>query len=315
MGKLLSDESMEDYVRMCVYGKTGSGKSTLGVTAPKPFIVLSERQGYMAVADAARRLGIPTPPTLWCESLEDVRAVIRALRSDEHEPIPTALRAVLGDGPEVEEKIQRLPYVKPETVVADSVTDIFNLIAVDIERVAGKKIGKDGLESKPERFWGVLRDRSEALIRAFRDLPYDLLFLALLTDAEIGEGDEKSRYVVPTCPMKALPNSLGAAVNIVGIMSVKERLERPEEGDPFYSYERWVRFAGPSWMMTKTMAQLRDKEVLHVGAWIERIRANADPGPLDIGDYVPQSRVIEEPEEATAGRDDASSQKKRKKQA
>lgn len=300
MGLLLSDEEIEDYYKMLVYGKPGTGKTTLGVTAPKPLFLLSERQGYRSVKDAARRLGIPTPPSIWVETLEDVRNVLRALYHEHDEPIAVALRQVLGASDETEEKIARLPYLRPETIVTDSVTDFFTLIGQDIERTTGKIIGKDGLEVKHDRYWGVLRDRSEALIRSFRDLPYHILFLALLSDREVGEGDEKSREVQPACAMKALPSALVAAVNLCGIMSVREVASQDEEGELTYQHQRWVRFAGPGWMTTKMMRPLRDVEVPHVGAWFDTLRNNTVTEPLDLGGYDPHAD-----ENLNQGSDDA----------
>jgi hypothetical protein len=267
----------ESFFKALIYGRPGAGKSTLAVTADDPLVILSERQGYRSVKDAARRLRKPLPPTILVQTLEDVRAVLLGLQSDPEQPIASAMRKLGASDADV----AALPYQKPKTVVIDSITEVFELISRDIERIAGRKVGKDGLEVKPERYWGVLRDRSERLIRAFRDLPYHILFLALLSDREIGDGDEKSRVIDPSCPMKALPASLAAAVNAVGIISVAAVPTKSEDGHTVYEHKRWVRFAAPDWMMTKALRPLRDVEVPDVGAWLRRLaQEEADESPL-----------------------------------
>jgi hypothetical protein len=287
MAKLLNDTIDENYLKVLTYGRSGTGKTTLGVTAPQPLILLSERQGYRAVKDAAKRLGVPVPPTIWIETLEDLRVAVSTLQSDLEHPIPTIMRRLLGEG--AASAIESLPYARPRTVVFDSMSDIFRLISEDIERTAGRKLGKDGLEAKPERYWGVLRDRGEKLIRATRDLPYHVLYLALLDDRTIGEGEEQSRVVGPECPMRALPTALVAATNMTGIASIKERAVKDEAGKVTYEYQHFVRFAGPSWMATKPLRPLGDVEPPHFGAWLERV-ADADgkaAPPLDLGGYEP----------------------------
>lgn len=295
MAQLLNDDLEEQYTKGTLYGKSGAGKTTLGCTAPRPLILLSERQGFRSVRDAARRLGIPLPPTIWVQSLTDVRHILAALQSDPVAPIATALRRTLkdavdanGEAVDVEAFIATLPYQKPETIILDSATEMFALISDDIERTAGKKIGRDGLEAKPERYWGVLRDRSEKMIRSFRDLPYHVFFLALLKDATIGEGEEQSRVVEPACPMKALPGALAAAVNVVGIVSVAQeprKVEGPDgESSIVYDYKRWVRFAGPSWMLLKAMEPLGTYEPPNIAGWLTRIEHDEPTDtPLDLG--------------------------------
>ena len=317
MALLLNDEPLEEYVKATLYGRSGAGKTTLGCTAPRPLILLSERQGYRSVKDAARRLGIPLPPTIWIQSLSDLMHVLRALQTDHDTPIATALRRVFRDAKDeagqpvdVEAMIAGLPYLKPDSVIQDSVTEMFSLISDDIERIAGKKVGRDGLEAKPERYWGVLRDRSEAMIRAFRDLPYHVFFLALMKDATIGEGEEQTRVVEPAAPMKALPGALAAAVNLVGLVSVAQepvKVTGPDgESQVAYEYRRWVRFAGPQWMLLKSMEPLGTNEPPDIAAWLDRIAHEAPTdAPLDLGGVADEHAAGTAPHAHGARDDDA----------
>jgi len=303
MAMLLNDTPEEAYTKLTLYGKSGSGKTTLGVTAPDPFILLSERQGFKSVKDAARRLGNPLPPTVWVQTLDDLRHILFALQSDAEAPIATALKRTLGTSDEVAKMIASLPYQKPKTIVLDSMTEMFLLVSDDIDRISGKKVGRDGLETKAERYWGVLRERSEKLIRAFRDLPYHVLFLALLDDRTIGEGDQMARVVAPAAPMKALPMALAAAVNAVGIVGVAQEPKKDAEtGEIIYDLRRWVRFAGPDWMMTKPLRPLADVEVPDVTSWIRRIEVEeCDASPLNLNGLSSMPDAYHPPADGEAG--------------
>lgn len=261
-------------LKALVYGKTGTGKTQLGVTFPKPVFLQSEQQGFASVADAAQRTGLPMPPVLQVSRLDHVRCYLKALQSGSAEPIADALR--LATAPliaaksvtdaELEAAIRLLPYARPESVVLDSVTDFARMIAEEIDLESPPRMAKDGLPQKSDRYWQVLRERCERMIRAFRDLPYHVLFLAELDDREIGEGDEKSREVRPAMPMNALPRALEHAVNVVGIAHFTVKTE-VKDGTPHYEREWGVRFAAPGWMHSKVMRPLDDVEPPDFRVW------------------------------------------------
>lgn len=310
MGKLLSTDGVEDFVNIVVYGKSGSGKTTLGVTAPKPFVLLSERQGYRSIRDAAEAAGVPVPPTLYLETVDDLRACLAALKGGSDEPIAVALRECLlpekydGHGKanngkgnlvppsdeevaEVEEAIASLPYLKPETIVCDSITDFFVLVSDDILNGMGNPVSStDGLEVKPERYWGLLKDRSERLLRTIRDLPYNILFLCLLDDREVGKDESRQRVVGPDTPMRKLPSTLLASSNACGLAFVEQHAVK-QEVDQAATYQlSWrVRFAGPSWMTVKPIKPLRDVEEPHFGRWLEQLRSGERMDPVDPNEH------------------------------
>jgi hypothetical protein len=78
----LDDLAGETYVSAAIYGKPGTGKTNFGVSAPKPLIALTERQALIHVKAAAVRLGKPCPPVVFCESIQDLRDLVRACRGD-----------------------------------------------------------------------------------------------------------------------------------------------------------------------------------------------------------------------------------------
>lgn len=273
------DDNSAVWLKALVYGEPGSGKTNFGVSAPNPLILLSESQAVANVRDAAKRMKRPRPSTLVMDKLDDYRHVLRALHGD-----PTKPFVVADDNGNVILKLD----VWPETVVLDSITDIAKMVGTEIREQSPQKMGKDNLPIDSERYWNVLADRTEKLIRAFRDVPRHVLFLALLADKEIGEGDEKSRWVGPQMPMKAMPNILMAAVNVVGITyrtRSKEVVTDPVTKKPSRPMMYGIATTGPDHMKTKPYPPLRDAEVTDFSSWVARINGVDDgtvsPPPLD----------------------------------
>ncbi len=310
MGKLLNADIAEDYANITAFGKSGTGKTTLGVSAPQPFIMLSERQGFRSVRDAARMLSKPVPPTLYLESAADLRNCLMALQSDPDEPIATALREVLGRTDEVEEQIAALPYLKPYTVVSDSMTDFMIMISNEIlDEMGNPTSGSDGLEVKPDRYWGLLRDKCEKLIRTLRDLPYNVLMIALLDDRETGKDENRERVVSPQTIMRALSQGMVAASNASGLCFVEESVVKDEDDNTHFEYIHKVRFAGPSWMMVKPMRALSDIEEPDVTDWLSRVEKQDEEDGLHHEEPPPEPT----PEEKKAAEDKAKAAAKKPK--
>lgn len=248
-----------------IYGNSGAGKTTLGVTAPKPLFLLAERQGYQSVRAAAQRLGVPIPPTFYVSDVRQLIAASAILR-DAKDPTPIkTLAAKLYPGT----KLPPLPYDKPETIVLDSVTEFFQLVSDGIDAITGVKKGRDGLPTKPERYWGVLSDQCWKMIRDFRDLPYHVLFLALMDDRTIETENSVERVVGPLAPMRKIPGRIAAAVNAVG--AIHSKMVRVEgEQDKRHVHE--VYFTGPEFMLTKPFRPLRDEEEADFGKWIQTLK-------------------------------------------
>jgi hypothetical protein len=155
----------------------------------------------------------------------------------------------------------------PLTVVLDSVTDACELVSEEIRTQSPPKVGKDGLPVDSERYWNVLKDRACKLIRAFRDLPMNVLYLCLLDDRTTGEDDNKVRWVGPQMPMRALPGAIQAAVNVVGVTFRKRVKDGTEYG---------IRTTGPDFMQLKPFPPLRDSEVTDFSSWCARINGVDD---------------------------------------
>lgn len=274
-----------------VYGKSGSGKTTLGVTAPRPLILLTERQGMLAIRQAAKRTGVPVPPVMFLEHLDDARAVLRALRGPRTEPFRVFETLRDGEGnalkdPETgkarREVVFELPVEQwPESVVIDSTTDLMRLVEGEIREQSPPRNGKDGLPVDSERFWNVLGDRAKLVIYGFRDAQVHKLFLCQEDDRETGEGDDKRRTLGPAMPMRKLPALLSGAGNLTAY-SYRREVRRRKEGekDPTVEVVHGVMTTGPEFMLLKPCRPLRDVEVADFSYWVQAIRgALAGPSP------------------------------------
>lgn len=306
----LNETKNEEWVKALVYGKSGTGKTTLGCTAPKPVFLLSERQGWDSIRKASRALRMAPPPTFLIQSSKDLNDAVRALNSKD--PLETLVKILVWNDEErtaqaegrkpdkdkaaktADAMIKALPYTIPETIVPDSITDMFRLESDAIDEISPPRMGKDGLPVKAERYWSSLRERCERLVRRFRDLPFHVLYLALLDDRTVGEDDQKTRSVGPDAPMRALPGAIMQCTNMVGIMSVSQKLVAPtkENREPQAVIKHWVRFTGPDWMMTKPNRPLRDVEVPNFSAWLHTLRTVDPSTVLDLGQGIPTENEL-----------------------
>jgi hypothetical protein len=267
-------EKTDLYVKACIYGPSGTGKTSLGVTAPKPLILLSEAQGQLHIKQAAQRLGIDEPDALYMEGLDDYRCVLRALHGDRSKPFIVKDTA----GKTVHEGEW------PETTVIDSLTDAARLIVKEIREISPPKAGKDGLPVDAQRFWNTLQDRMQNLILAFRNAPTHVLFLCLADDRMTGPDDAQTRSVTPDLPMRKLANFVAAACNVMGYSYRSEQRKGNQVRTGF-----GVLLSGPEGFLLKGCAPLRSKERANFTAFVEGILNGVNP----TGDVVPSQEHLE----------------------
>jgi hypothetical protein len=268
MAKMISTEGGgELHFKALAMGHSGSGKSSLGATAPKPLILLSETQGKMSILQRAKALGLEPPTIIHMESLQDYRNVVRGLYGDKGQPFRVM------DGKNVLHEGEW-----PETVVLDSLTDACELVFASVKSDAPPKKGDDGLEVISMRHWGALRDRATKLIRAFRDVPVHTLFLCLLTERldESSDGTT-TRWHGPQMPMKALPNVVMQATNLSGLLT-RTSSKDPDDPKGNRLLEYGVRTVGPSYLMVKPCRPLKDLEAPDFGAWVNTMKASVAGG-------------------------------------
>lgn len=274
---------------LTIYGASGTGKTTLATTAPKPVVLLLEPQGWESIRDAAPAGGSPVP-TFAISTIEQLRQAILVLHTS-REPLADLVRKLVPDASLHEQAIASLPYLAPETVVIDSVSEALRLVIDGIEKEAPPRVASDGLPERSERAWGAIGERGERLLRSLRDLTargYHVLLLAQLDDSEKGKGDDKRRVCAPVAPMQRLQRGFAYVSNAVGITQRDRKLvaRRDKDGKDAQPEEQvtWsVRFSGPDWMMLKTVHGLRAIETQNVTSWLKRIakidEAKREPAP------------------------------------
>jgi len=294
--KRLDTEAGEKFVNVGVYGQPGTGKTSFGVTAPDPLILLSERQGMVHIREAAKRLNKPVPPVLFMNSVQDYRNVVRALHGNKAEPFRVWERVEI-EKDKFERQIVYESATWPQTAVLDSLTDACRLIVEEIRMQSPPKRGKDGLPVDSQRFWQVLPDRVTNLIHGFRDAPIHTVFLCLADDREVGEEEDKRRQVTPAFPMRALPRVLAAAVNVMGFTYRREKRELGKATKLVYG----ILTTGPEYMMLKPMRPLRDSEIPNFAHWIQVIQGTVAPDAVEAPDPSAETTLgakVEEEDEA-----------------
>ena len=180
----------EDYgfwVKQLVCGEPGSGKTLTGSTWPEPLYINAEG-GLMSIAD--RNL-----PAI---DVKDTSTLVE-------------LRQELAQKPNIREKNLGVP-------VSTVVVDTFDEIARLFQKERMEQTGKDAMAIQD---WGWLGEQLRAMVRAYRNLPLNVIFnchLKTVTDEETGKmflkpaiagamGDEIAGYVDLAVVLTARPHT------------------------------------------------------------------------------------------------------------
>lgn len=179
------------YVKALIYGDAGSGKTFLGATAPDALILLTEPSVSDTTLKAVKGM-LGYNPAVWeLESLDDLSEAYEFLTETEH---------------------------SYKTVVLDSLTDLFRrtvrkVLGVAVERAMEK--GRVHDPDVPEQGdWFRIAEKLRYVTRAFRDLPMNVVFTALVMD--IRNEMRKVPFVQP----KSFALELPAFFNLVGYLGV-----------------------------------------------------------------------------------------------
>ena len=176
---------MDHFTKVLIYGASGVGKTTLASTAPSP-LFLSAESGLLSIAHKS-------PEFDEIKSTDDLKRVYHALKTGH------------GD------------YRKYQTIVIDSISEINEIVKEEILGNANKGNNKDSLS---QRDWGDVLRKIIKILREFRDLPYNVVFIA----GESYEKDEDSLF-------KILPGLNGkAAKEIAHFLDIVAYLEIDKSG-------------------------------------------------------------------------------------
>lgn len=168
----------DHFVKALVYGASGAGKTYFAGTAKKA-IFASAEGGLLSIADK-------TPDFAEIHSMRDLLELYNHLHKE------------LAAG-----KCQW------DTVVIDSISEINDVIIGEIEKKTGRKMQIQD--------WGELAQKIKKVLRDFRNLPMNVLFIA--QEAPEKDGDKIKKIV----PMLSGKSATGIAyfMDIVGYMKVE----------------------------------------------------------------------------------------------
>lgn len=132
-------KSGHTHTKILIWGNSGSGKSWLSATAPKPLVILTEANGAVSVGHSNKNADIVT-----ISSADDLRKI--------------AMMAKKGE------------LKKYDTLVFDSLTECQKLFK---DEIVGNR------DQMKIQEWGLLANRMLKFIRLIRDLPFHIICTAL----------------------------------------------------------------------------------------------------------------------------------------
>jgi hypothetical protein len=157
-----------DYAKVTAYGPPGSGKTTFGATFPN-VLFLSAESGLLSIRD--RDIDAWT-----INEWEDMEEAFKFLKHTPHEYKSVAVDSVS----EIQKKLN--DYI--------------------VRKFPAVKRGYQDLPSESD--WGANISKMRQMLRAFRDLPMNVLFICLSQDTDL-DGEAITR---PALSGKTLPDEL-----------------------------------------------------------------------------------------------------------
>lgn len=267
----IDNTESDKWLKVAITGGTGTGKTWFGASGPKPLILLSEYQGkasidsYLATYPKRNK-----PAVLWMEHAQNYWDVLRALGQPKDKPLEIKATIFENDQPVGEETVMTLDEW-PETIVLDSLTDALDLVRQKLWKTAKVPVNQYNLPDETFSHRRELLDRGAKFIRAFRNLPFHVVFLCLMEEKDIYR-NKKNIGVrqSPLVPHKDLAGVIASSVNVCGLSYRGWGQNGPEYG---------ITTEGMEGQPTKRMAPLRPTEVSDFTAWVDMVRGFWN-GPL-----------------------------------
>jgi len=198
LSKIKSVSDIATYLKSLIIGPTGTGKTTLLATFPKPILILDFReQGTDSISDQGEEIKL-----LPVEDADEVEQLYWYLYEGNH------------------------PY---KTVAWENVGQAQDIFVAKAKEEEGKP--PDGHASKGT--WGNAAGKFKTWIMNYRDLPMHVVYTShpRVTDAD--EEDEDAGGIAPEVGPRTMPSvatTLVGAVNVIGHTFIRELAKRGDDG-------------------------------------------------------------------------------------
>jgi hypothetical protein len=271
MAKRANLTTPDPHYNVLIYGEPGTGKTTIGATAPEPLVLLSEENGLAHLRKAELLHKRRVAGVIVIEEFSDFRHVLREIhRSDRSKPL-TIPGTNKGDEP-----LYQGPW--PRSIVVDQLTDVVRLCGDEIRALTarskdgGKRTDRDGLPKDVDGYWRVFIERMTGLIVTLRDLPFHTIFLSHAKIQKVkprNRSEPETTTIRPHLPTEDLPRLLVGAVNVVGVTYRRIHKGRPQWGVATITSDS---------TMSKPLPPLRARENTDLSDWFRRLREDAALG-------------------------------------
>jgi len=178
-------ESGSAPIKTLIYGPSGAGKTFLSASAPDPIFLLTERQAIPSIAASN-----PDAKVVYIETADELRkCVTEAMRKG---------------------TIEGATFT---TIVLDSLSEAQRMLRDEIESNPKRKEGSEGLTRQE---WGILADKTRALVRALRNLPFNVVCTALMEDKT---DDQDVRRIAPLFQGQKTGHEIPQWFTIIGALT------------------------------------------------------------------------------------------------
>lgn len=238
-GKIKPVGKIKKPMRVALYGRAGSGKTTLAASFPKPLLLdVNGEEGTDSVADVK---GLQVLPV---ETWEDFEQLYWYLEDGDHDF---------------------------ETVIVDTVTNLQELAIKEVAAANKKKAKGDdgGWGTMTKQMWGEVSSMLKTWITNFRNLKgLNVVFLAQERIFNMGdEADNDDNQIAPEVGPRMMPSvgsTLNAAVDLVGHCFIREDHKRKKDKNGKVKEVRSTQYClriGPHAYYTTKVRKPRDAEV------------------------------------------------------